>query len=108
MAKAFVQHIQSMDDGSGTHDFATLTPESILSNIMLYRVHDYVEQIALLNMLSELLQGDMKQVRLIIIDTVAFHFRHEFDDMNQRTRLLLGMAQRLLELAERHSVAVCH
>ena len=110
MAQAFVQHIHSMEAGADearSPELQSLTPDSILSNIYLYRVHDYVEQMALVNMLPELLRTELPRVRLVIIDTVSFHFRHEFDDMNQRTRILLYMAQRLQELAEQQAVAVC-
>jgi len=45
-------------------------------------------------------------VRLVVVDSVAFHFRRDFADMVLRTRLLNGMAQTLLRLAAEHELAV--
>ncbi len=46
-------------------------------------------------------------IKLIVIDSISFHFRHDIDDMGLRTRLLNSMAQSLMALAFHHSVAVC-
>jgi RAD51-like protein 2 len=46
------------------------------------------------------------QVKLVVIDSVAFHFRQDFRDMALRTRLLNGMAQQLLRLAAENELAV--
>lgn len=40
------------------------------------------------------------------MDSITFHFRQDFLDMAQRTRLLSQMAQQLLHLAQLHDVAV--
>jgi hypothetical protein len=47
-------------------------------------------------------------VRLVVMDSVAFHFRHGASsiDFGKRTRLLSSMAQKLNELAHKHSLAV--
>ncbi len=46
------------------------------------------------------------QVQLLVIDSVTFHFRHDFDDYMLRTRLLNNMAQTLMSLAEEYQLAV--
>ena len=46
------------------------------------------------------------QVKIIIIDSIAFHFRQDFQDMAQRTRVLAEMAQNLMHLAEDRDLAV--
>lgn len=46
------------------------------------------------------------QVKLIVIDSIAFHFRQDFQDMAQRTRVLAEMAQKLMHLAEEKDLAV--
>lgn len=46
------------------------------------------------------------QVKLIVIDSIAFHFRQDFQDMAQRTRVLAEMAQKLMQLAEDKDLAV--
>lgn len=42
----------------------------------------------------------------MVIDSVTFHFRHDFTDMGRRTRLLGDMGQRLMQLAAVRDVAV--
>ena len=46
------------------------------------------------------------QVKLVVVDSVAFHLRRDFDNGAGRTRLLNGMAQTLLRLASTHKLAV--
>jgi len=81
------------------------TLESVLSRIHYYRVHDYVEQIALINLLPSVLR-EKPEVKLIIIDSVAFHFRHDLEDMRKRSHLLMCLGQNLAFLAEQFGVAV--
>lgn len=50
--------------------------------------------------------GVTVQVRVIIIDSITFHFRQDFKDMAHRTRVLTQMAQDLMALSERHTLAV--
>jgi hypothetical protein len=45
------------------------------------------------------------QVRLVVLDSVAFHFRSDWDDMAARTRTLALLAQALMRLAEAHDAA---
>ena len=42
----------------------------------------------------------------MLIDSVAFHFRHSFEDMSLRTRLLTNLAQTLVKTAKKHDIAV--
>lgn len=46
------------------------------------------------------------QVRLVVIDSIAFPFRHDLEDLSLRTRLLNGLAQQLITRANDHKVAV--
>ncbi len=41
-----------------------------------------------------------------MLDSVAFHFRRDFEDMALRARLLTGLAQDLSDLAGRFDLAV--
>lgn len=68
------------------------------------RCHDYVELLAELHLLPDFLL-DHPKARLLVIDSVAFPFRH-FDDLLLRTRLLNSVAQQLITMATRHSIAV--
>ncbi|KAJ0409703.1 hypothetical protein ATCC90586_007492 [Pythium insidiosum] len=49
---------------------------------------------------------DLLKVRLIVIDSVAFHFRHGFEDYAQRARALDTTALLLQRLAAQHDIAI--
>ncbi|XP_057726145.1 DNA repair protein RAD51 homolog 3 isoform X1 [Arachis stenosperma] len=80
-------------------------PNSILENIFYFRVCSYTEQIALVNYLDKFIE-EHKDVKIIIIDSVTFHFRQDFEDMALRTRLLNEMALKLMKLARKFCSAV--
>ena len=48
------------------------------------------------------------RVRLIIVDSISFHFRQGFVDMGHRMRVLNRVAQDLMALAESTHTAVRH
>lgn len=48
----------------------------------------------------------LSQVKIVIVDSVTFHFRQDFEDLALRTRLLSGMALKLMNLARNYSLAV--
>ena len=48
------------------------------------------------------------QVRLVLIDSIAFHLRHSFDDMSLRTRIVTNLAQNLVKIARQHHAAVMY
>lgn len=45
-------------------------------------------------------------MKLIVIDSITFNFRQDFEDMAGRTRLLAEMGQKLAKIAEEHDLAV--
>ncbi len=49
--------------------------------------------------------NDHPEVRLVVLDSVAFHFRHDWDDFAMRARMLNCMSQRLANIATNHSTA---
>uniref|UniRef100_A0A8C1W9W5 RAD51 paralog C n=1 Tax=Cyprinus carpio TaxID=7962 RepID=A0A8C1W9W5_CYPCA len=61
-----------------------LTVEKILSNLFLVHCHDYVELLAEVYLLPYFL-SEHPEVRLVVIDSIAFPFRHDFEDLSQRT-----------------------
>lgn len=79
--------------------------ENILSKIYLFRCHDYMQLIALSHVLPDFLMEHSK-VKLIVVDSIAFHFRHDFDDLALRTRLLNGFAQSFIKMACENQLAV--
>ncbi|CAN9515288.1 unnamed protein product [Ophioblennius macclurei] len=106
IAAAVVRHCSLLaEDEEQRTAMATFTVETILSNILLVRCHDYVELLAELHLLPCLL-SDRPRVRLLVIDSVAAPFRLLFDDLSLRTRLLGGISQQLITLATGHDIAV--
>jgi len=105
VAEATVEHIKRIaetpEDLKVAEEF---TVQKVLSSIQYYRVHDFVEQVALINILPMLME-QQPGTKLVILDSVAFHFRH-FDDFKSRSRLLNNMSQTLNNLARECQVAV--
>ena len=46
------------------------------------------------------------QVKLVVIDSIAAHFRHGFECMTLRNRILGGLSQSLIMIATRYKLAV--
>lgn len=109
IAAATVNHIRLMAQRrphlAAELEAMDLTVDSMLDGIYYFRIHDSIEQVALVNMLDQFLQVH-PEVKVIIIDSITFHFRQDFKDMAHRTRVLTQMAQDLMAVAERHALAV--
>ncbi|OBS74431.1 hypothetical protein A6R68_15036 [Neotoma lepida] len=109
LATACIQHLHLIagahmeeDHQKALEDF---TLENILSHIYYFRCHDYTELLAQVYLLPDFL-SDHSKVRLVIIDGIAFPFRHDLDDLSLRTRLLNGLAQQMISLANNHRLAL--
>ncbi|MEE6521958.1 hypothetical protein FKM82_020317 [Ascaphus truei] len=83
----------------------TFSLDNILSHIYYFRCHDYIELLAQVHLLPDFITQHSK-VKLIVIDSIAFPFRHDFDDLSLRTRLLNGLAQQLISIANHQKLAV--
>ncbi|XP_030041986.1 DNA repair protein RAD51 homolog 3 isoform X1 [Microcaecilia unicolor] len=109
IAEACVQHCKLISESHQQDEYeegmANFSLDSILSRIYYFRCHDYVELLAQVHLLPDFFFQHPK-VRLVIIDSIAFPFRHDFDDLSLRTRLLNGLAQQLISLANDHKLAV--
>ncbi|XP_078167017.1 RAS associated with diabetes protein 51C [Carex rostrata] len=82
-----------------------LRANNFLDSIFYFRICSYTEQIAVINYLENFLTQH-KDVKLVIIDSVTFHFRQDFDDLAQRTRVLGGLSLRLMKLSKTFNLAV--
>ncbi|XP_053425091.1 DNA repair protein RAD51 homolog 3 isoform X1 [Nycticebus coucang] len=109
IATACIQHLQLIaethtgeEHQKALEDF---TLENILSHIYYFRCHDYTELLAQVYLLPDFLSEHSK-VRLVIVDGIAFPFRHDIDDLSLRTRLLNGLAQQMISLANNYKLAV--
>ncbi|NXE52149.1 RA51C protein, partial [Casuarius casuarius] len=109
IAAACVQHCQLIAEAHQEEDhlkaLETFSLESILSHIYYFRCRDYIELLAEIYLLPDFLSEHSK-VRLVVIDGIAFPFRHDFEDLSLRTRLLNGLAQQLIIIANDHKAAV--
>ncbi|RMC10652.1 hypothetical protein DUI87_12363 [Hirundo rustica rustica] len=109
IAAACVQHCHLIAEAQQEEDLRkaleTFSLENILSHIYYFRCRDYTELLAQVYLLPEFLSEHPK-VRLVVIDGIAFPFRHDFEDLSLRTRLLNGLAQQLIIIANDHKSAV--
>jgi RAD51-like protein 2 len=83
----------------------SMTRDRFLEGIQIFRVHDQTETIATINHLAAYLKLHTK-IRLVVIDSIAFHFRQDLSDTTARSRVLSSVAQTLNQLAYDHSLAV--
>ncbi|XP_010692220.2 DNA repair protein RAD51 homolog 3 isoform X2 [Beta vulgaris subsp. vulgaris] len=82
-----------------------LLPEVFLANIFYFRICSYTELIAMINHLDEWVSKH-KDVKVVVIDSLTFYFRQDFEDMALRTRILGEMALKLMKLAHKFNLAV--
>lgn len=101
IATSLVQHVQD----ASTEKLDYFNVDYILDHIYCYRIHDYIEQIALLGQLKQIIldlnETNQKPIRLVVIDSITFHFRslEQFKDMSHRTKLLTMISSQLMEIA---------
>ncbi|KAG8587632.1 hypothetical protein GDO81_005736, partial [Engystomops pustulosus] len=82
-----------------------LTLNNILSHIYYFSCRNYAELLAQILVLPDFI-AQHSMVKLVIIDSIAFPFRHSFDDLSLRTRLLNKLAQQLIDFANQNKLAV--
>ncbi|XP_063809969.1 DNA repair protein RAD51 homolog 3 isoform X2 [Pseudophryne corroboree] len=109
IANACVQHCCLITQANQQDDhkiaMQRFTLDNILSHIYYFCCHDYIELLAQMYVLPDLLAQHPK-IKLVIIDSIAFPFRHDFEDLSLRTRLLNTLAQQLISIAYCHKLAV--
>ncbi|KAM9321222.1 DNA repair protein RAD51 homolog 3 [Gastrophryne carolinensis] len=81
------------------------TVNHILSHLYYFGCQDYSELLAHINILPDFLAQHSK-VKLVVIDSIAFPFRCDLEDLSLRTRLLNTLAQKLISIADHHRLAV--
>lgn len=109
MADACVKHIRNIAHGHGDalarEAAARYSRERILAGIHYFRVQNAAEQQAVIECLPAFVAAHPR-IKLVVLDSVAFHFRQDFEDMFLRTRLLGQMSSVLMKLADAHGLAV--
>jgi RAD51-like protein 2 len=100
-----------------------VTPEKLMQGIDVCRVHSQTELLAIINTLPSYFANtssnsgsgssnvgsdstvSVTPLRLVVIDSIAFHFRGDLQDYQTRTRLLTGIANKLQDLAYKNNAA---
>mmetsp|Transcript_37411 Transcript_37411/g.62981 ORF Transcript_37411/g.62981 Transcript_37411/m.62981 type:complete len:355 (+) Transcript_37411:330-1394(+) len=108
MAEAIVRKVNAASAASASSSDrgeGGLTVEQIIANVHYFRVHTATEQRALLHSLEDFVLKH-PEVRVVVIDSIAFHYRQDFPDMSQRTRILNEVVLLLMSLANKHRIAI--
>lgn len=112
IAEALLSHIQYIAEKSGSNDLKKearkLSEATFLDNILVYRIFSAQELIACIKNLDFFMTNhemNINPIRLIVIDSIAYHFRNDFEDLALRTRVLSGLVQDLLNLSNRYELA---
>lgn len=119
LVDGLVRHMTALTEGE---EGVKLSEDLIADNLHYYRVHNYIEQLALIGQLKDIVKklneekaqqaaaqnGGGKVVRCVVIDSITFHFRaaDQFPDLSTRNRLLSKMASELSDLATSMNLAV--
>ena len=108
-----------------TESLSAMNPEHMLASIHYMRCLNYSDVLSQLALLEDFLLEQPKvtslpvleklgfridfvgvQVKLLVIDSIAFPFRQESMDPSTKTRILSGLAQSLLQMAYAKQFAV--
>jgi RAD51-like protein 2 len=81
------------------------TVDKILERIHVFRCHEVTELLACLDSLPDFMK-EWPKVKLVVVDSIAFHFRQDFDDMALRASILAKTTNGLMSLAKRYDLAV--
>ena len=116
IAKALVKHIQTFSTSKSNppkFDASQLAQtldgfscESILSNIIVFRVFDYIELCATIKYLFDFLQNPLLNIGLVVIDSIAFPFRGEQPVFALKQKLLQNISLELTQLASKYEFAI--
>ena len=108
VAEATVRHLNLVSRTCLERDEVESTPcfavETVLDQIHLFRCHETTELLAVLEMLPSYVETH--RIKVVVIDSIAFHFRQDFKDMALRTTILAKVTNRLMNLATSKQVAV--
>jgi RAD51-like protein 2 len=120
LVKGLVRHMDNLTADDPTA--SKLSESEISSNLHFYRIHNYIEQLAFIGQLKDIVAqlnekasagmsdpiDPKNKIRCIIIDSITFHFRaaDQFQDLSGRNRLLSKMASELSDLATINQLAV--
>jgi RecA/RadA recombinase len=79
--------------------------DQLLRGLHYFRVLDHAELMGLMRQLPEIVKSYPK-VRLIIIDSIAYHFRLNVLDSRARTAILYFLGRTLVDIARANDISV--
>ncbi|KAH6563362.1 hypothetical protein BASA50_007527 [Batrachochytrium salamandrivorans] len=101
IAEATVDFCNGCTDDKSLH----MDLRQVLDNVKILRIFSHQEQVDTVNDLEAYIRA-CPGIKLIIIDSIALHFRHTYRDIALRSRILTGMAQTLRQVAEMFEIAI--
>ena len=107
MAEALVSYLRAAATNEDQRlAAARLEPRAMLDGILVFRVHDHIEQLAAVRAIANLQRDDdaahaspPPPIRLAVVDSVAFHLRHADVSFTRRSQLIGSLGQALNGLA---------
>ncbi|KAI9209129.1 P-loop containing nucleoside triphosphate hydrolase protein [Polychytrium aggregatum] len=81
-----------------------LSLQTFLSGIHIFRAHDSDRQLEILQHLDQFCAD--RNVSLVVLDSVAYHFRQGSTDTRHRSRMLHLMSQSMMRTANKHHLAI--
>mmetsp|Transcript_11824 Transcript_11824/g.17349 ORF Transcript_11824/g.17349 Transcript_11824/m.17349 type:complete len:352 (+) Transcript_11824:187-1242(+) len=107
MAQALVKHVQKSSKNKKLPDWFEF--DAILNGIHVFRVYDEATQVAVMHSLPQYLekhQQSPRPIRLIVLDSIAFHYRSTTSDYLGRTKSLSDTASLLSDIGSKYNTAV--
>ncbi len=88
-----------------------LNENTLLDGIRVYRTHDQTDLLAVIGQLDKYVSSHSntsKPVKLVVVDSIAFHFRQDIreKDVSTRAATLGNLGQKLNKLAFEHNLSV--
>eukprot|EP01080_Neovahlkampfia_damariscottae_P006988 gene6988-11154_t len=105
MSKSLLSDLKLTKEKDRLEAIEKITPDDFTKNIYYYRIHNLTEQLAIVNVLESFLIQN-PDIKLIVFDSVAFHFRMGFENYSKRSNLLQGFARNLSAIASEFDIAV--
>ncbi|CAJ1436574.1 unnamed protein product [Effrenium voratum] len=81
--------------------------EAVMRGLHVCRAYDGAELYSTVKQLSSFIKGRRGRIRALVVDSIAFSFRHELmDNMAQRARVLADLAATLRQCGADHNLVV--
>jgi RAD51-like protein 2 len=89
--------LDPVEDAEAIEAAQSLSVDEVLDRTQIFRCTSLAQLLAVVKRLKSVVAEN--KVALVIVDSIAMHFRHDIDDMALRTRMLNGVVQELIQVA---------